>query len=282
MAGVLYLVPTPIGNLGDVTVRCLDVLREVDLVACEDTRHAATLLRHYEIRTPRQSYHQHNEAARTKQFLRQLEQGSNLALVSNAGTPLISDPGFRLVRACIDAGIAVVPLPGPVAATTALSASGLPTESFLFVGFLPLRKAIRQQRLSTLARLDTTLIIYEAPHRILFTLRDMIPVFGSREVCLARELTKVHEEWIRGTLPQALDALETRDRIRGEFTLVVGPAGATPPHVVDYPKSIREHVDREMGRTGSDRNQALKRVANQRGISRKEAYRLLVEESSLE
>ena len=277
LPGTLYIVGTPIGNLEDISLRGLRILREVDLIACEDTRHTARLLTHYGIETPRQSYHEHNEALRAAQLVELLRGGRNVALVSDAGMPLVSDPGYALVRACRDAAIQVVAIPGPSAVIAALAGSGLPTDEFHFAGFLPSRASQRRTRLQELAQIQATLIFFEAPHRIIEALADMASVFGPRLACLARELTKVHEEWIRGTLPEILETLRIRAEVRGEITLVVDRGTAEQPRI-EFPDTVSEHLEREMARSGAARNDALKEVARQRGISRKEAYRLLIQE----
>ena len=273
----LYLVATPIGNLEDISLRALRVLREADLIACEDTRHTARLLRHYGITTPRESHHEHNEASHTRRILDLLRAGKNVALVSDAGTPLLSDPGYSLVRACRQEGFKVVPVPGPSAAVAALTASGLPTESFFFAGFLPPKKGARRNRLRQIAGVPATLVFYEAPHRLLAALEDLCEILGPRQACLARELSKIHEEWLHGTLPEILAALRTRPQILGEITLLVdrGALEAVPAGT-DWPSSIAQHLQEEMQRTGASQKEALKAVARRRGISRREAYRQLL------
>jgi 16S rRNA (cytidine1402-2'-O)-methyltransferase len=277
--GTLYLIATPIGNLEDISARALRLLREVDLIACEDTRHTAKLLSHYGIATPRESYHEHNEGGRTPQLIEQLKNGRNIALVSDAGSPLLSDPGFPLVSACRQAGIAVTPIPGPSAAIAALTGSGLPSEGFFFVGFLPSRTALRRRRLEEISAIPATLVIYEAPHRLLGSLADMVQLLGNRKACLARELTKIHEEWVTGTLQEILDQMSLRGQIKGEMTLVVekGEAALQPD---DWPASLRQHLEQEMAETSSSHKEALKSIARKRGLSRKDAYRLLVTEKN--
>jgi 16S rRNA (cytidine1402-2'-O)-methyltransferase len=273
------VVGTPIGNLEDLSFRALRILREVHLIACEDTRHTARLLNHYGVSTRKISYHEHNEFARTRRLLEILEDGKSVALVSDAGMPLVSDPGYEIVSACREAGIRVIPVPGPSALVAALAGSGLPADSFLFEGFLPSRGEKRKSRLRELASLRSTLVFYEAPHRIIAALRDMVEVLGTRQACVARELTKVHEEWLRGSLSEIILELEARPQQLGEFTVVVD-GGEPAARAADYPSSIREHLAAEMKRTGSSRGHALKAVARQRGVSRREAYRLLVEENN--
>lgn len=275
--GMLYLVATPIGNLEDITLRALRILKEVDLIACEDTRYTARLLNRYAIDTPRESYHQFNEASRAPQLLQMLRDGKNIALVSDSGTPLISDPGYELVFCCRKEGIKVVPVPGPSAAIAALIGSGLPTEAFFFAGFLPARGSQRKRRLQELTGIPATLIFYEAPHRLLSSIEDMADILGPRRACLARELTKMHEELLHGTLPELLENLQARPRIQGEITIVI-EQGETVQVSTVFPESIKQHLDEVMKKTGLPRNEALKSVARQRGISRKEAYKLLIDD----
>ncbi len=273
------MVATPIGNLEDISLRALRVLKEVDLIACEDTRHTAKLLSHFGISTARESHHEHNEASHTTRLLEMLRSGRTIALVSDAGMPLVSDPGYLLVSVCRKEGIPVVPVPGASAAVTALAASGLPADSFHFGGFLPPRAEARKRRLKELSVIPSTLVLFEAPHRILASLEDMVGILGPRQACLARELTKLHEEWVSGTLKEVLESLRNRSTIQGEITLVIG-RGEPSPEPAAWPVSIAEHLNDEMHRTGLSRSDALKSVARQRGISRREAYRLLLEEKA--
>ena len=275
--GILYLVATPVGNLEDISLRALRILKEVDLIACEDTRHTAKLLTHYGIRTPSQSYHKFNEESRAQQLVQMLREGKNIALVSDSGTPLVSDPGYELVSSCRREGIQVVPIPGPSAAIAALIASGLPADSFCFSGFLPSKGSLRKRRLEELAGLPVTLILYEAPHRLLSSLEDMAAILGPRRATVARELTKIHEELLHGTLPELLNLLQARDRIKGEITIVI-ERGENTPVTAEYPESLRQHMEEEMRKTGMPRNEALKSVAKQRGLTRREAYNQLNEE----
>ncbi len=226
MPGVLYVVATPIGNLEDVTLRALRVLREVDLIACEDTRRTRGLLARHEIRTPTTSYFEHNKLTRGPQLLRQLALGRSVALVTDAGTPGISDPGFLLVREARAAGIPVIPVPGPSALVAALSAAGVPADRFVFDGFLPVKRGRRRRRLEALRALDMTVVLYESPHRITATLEDLREVFGDREVVLARELTKQFEEVVSASPTAHLERLAAGP-VRGEFTLVI-PRGRPP------------------------------------------------------
>ena len=216
--GALFLVATPIGNLGDMSTRALDTLRSADVIACEDTRQTVKLLSHFGIQKPLTSYHDFNEREKAIELADRIESGENVALVSDAGTPAISDPGYRLVRLCRERGLTVIGIPGASAAVTALSASGLPSDEFLFVGFLPTRKSARREKLDSLRSFIGTMIFYEGPHRIQSTLEDMQDVFGDREACIGRELTKLHEEYVFGRLS------EVRPRIKelGEFVVVVG------------------------------------------------------------
>jgi 16S rRNA (cytidine1402-2'-O)-methyltransferase len=275
--GTLFLVATPIGNLEDISPRALRILREADLIACEDTRHTSKLLTRYGIDTPRKSYHEHNEEKRTREWMQKLRQGMNIALVSDSGTPLLSDPGYEIVSACRREGVRVIPVPGPSAAVSALVGSGLPTDSFFFTGFLPARSSARKRRLEELSSIQATLVIYEAPHRLLKTLSDMIAVLGPRQASVARELTKIHEEFLHGTLPELLQRLESREKIQGECVIVVErPTTGTPE--ISCPDSLREHLSKEMRETGLSRNEALKSIARKRGISRRQAYAMLLEE----
>ena len=220
LSGTLFVVATPIGNLEDVTARALRVLREVDLIACEDTRRTRALLTHFDIHTPTTSYFEHNKLTRGPQILRQLGDGKSIALVTDAGTPGISDPGFLLVRDARTAGVPVVPIPGASAVATALSAAGMPADRFTFDGFLPIKPGRRLNRLKALYQLDTTLVLYESPHRILATLEAVAEVFGTREIVVARELTKQFEEVVRAPAAAHHERL-TAAGVRGEFTLVI-------------------------------------------------------------
>jgi 16S rRNA (cytidine1402-2'-O)-methyltransferase len=273
--GTLYIVATPVGNLEDITLRALRILKEADLIACEDTRHTAKLLTRYGISTPRESYHKFNEESRTPRLIQMLRDGKNIALVSDSGTPLVSDPGYELVACCRKEGIPVVPIPGPSAAIAALIGSGLPADSFFFAGFLPARGSLRRSKLGTLASIPATLILYEAPHRLLNSLQDMVAILGNRRATMARELTKVHEEFLHGTLSEILDSLRTRNEIQGEVTLVVERGDEAAAIESVYPALIRKHLEEEIGRTGLSRNEALKAIAKKRGISRRDAYRAL-------
>lgn len=271
MPAVLYIVATPIGNLEDLTFRAVRILKEADLIACEDTRHTRHLLDHYGIRTPTISYHEHNETARAEELVARLRNGESIALVSDAGTPLISDPGYRIVTAAASAGFQIVPIPGASAAIAALTASGLPTDAFRFCGFLPTKAGQRRRSLEAVVAEPATLVFYEAPHRILETLADMRAVLGNRPAVIARELTKIHEEFLRGDLDSIQATLAGRELPnRGEFTIVLGKAEAPP--VSDEPL-----VDaiRRLEQSGVPRMEAMKQIARERGLSKREVYAAL-------
>lgn len=277
--GCLYLVATPIGNLEDITLRALRVLKEADQIACEDTRHTLKLLTHFDIHKPLVSYHEHNELTRASELVFAMEQGAKIALVSDAGMPLVSDPGHRLVALAIRHRIPVIPVPGPAALLAALAASGLPNDEFLFLGFLPARSGERQRALERLRIEERTLIFYEAPHRIADTIADAAAVLGDRPACLAREVTKVHEEFRRGRLTELFQSLTTRPA-KGELTLVIGPPekGALGPQV-DTAQSLAARVDELMHQAKLNRKEALKLAAKERGITKRDAYRQLLDEN---
>src|ERR1700719_4728317 len=267
--GCLYLVATPIGNLEDITLRALRVLKEADLIACEDTRQPQKLLQHYAIHKEMISYHAHNELTRAPELVIQLEEGAQVALVSDAGTPVVSDPGHRLVVLCLRHHIPVVPIPGPSAFVAALAASGMPTEEFLFVGFLPPRAGARRKKLDALKAEPRAVVFYEAPHRLADTLSDAADILGSRHAVVAREVTKIHEEFLRGSLAELRDAARERPP-RGEITLMIGPAAAgAPPAVVSV--SLRQRVVQLETESGLDRKAALKQAARERGLGKREA-----------
>ena len=275
MAGTLYIVATPIGNLEDITLRALRVLKEADLIACEDTRHTRKLLAHYQISTPTISYHEHNERERSVELVKKLEAGQNIAVVSDAGTPLISDPGFRIVQEAIERAISVVPIPGPSALIAALSAAGLPEREFTFVGFLPARRTARRARLAELAGVPSTLIFYEAPHRIKETIDDARELLGNRDCVLAREVTKLHEEFVRGRLSE----IELSDgATRGEMVLMIGPPLDSEQPEAPQLTSILERTEQITRAGGLDQKAALKQAARERGISKSEAYRRMIAE----
>jgi 16S rRNA (cytidine1402-2'-O)-methyltransferase len=279
--GTLYLVSTPIGNLEDVTRRALRVLAEVDLIACEDTRHTRKLLDHYGIRTKTISYHEHNERERAEELAARLSQGLNVALVTDAGTPAVSDPGFRLVRAAVERGARVVPVPGATAFVAALTSSGLPTDEFYFAGFLPARSGARRAKLLQLRALSATLVFYEAPHRIADTLRDAREILGERDAAVARELTKLHEEIARGRLSELIEKFSGENAARGEMVVVID-RNEIEDEATDQSHATRESVASLVAALerdeGLDQRAALKRAARQLGLSRDEAYRRLVAE----
>src|SRR6185369_8858701 len=280
--GCLYLVGTPIGNLEDITLRALRILREADQVAAEDTRHTQKLMNHYEISRPLVSYHEHNEMTRAPELLIALEQGAKIALVSDAGMPLVSDPGYRLVTLCLRHHVPVVPVPGPSALLAALSASGLPNEEFLFVGFLPARSGERQRALKRLRIEDRTIILYEAPHRIAESIAEALEILGDRPACLAREVTKLHEEFRRGKLSALATSLEERPA-RGEITLLIGPADPADAGAhVDSAQSLSERVEELIRQAKLDRKEALKLAAKERGLTRRAAYDQLLQQKIAE
>jgi 16S rRNA (cytidine1402-2'-O)-methyltransferase len=269
--GRLYVVGTPIGNLEDITLRALRTLRECDLIACEDTRHTQKLLNHFEIKTRATSYHEHNEKAKAVELLRQLEGGKNVALVCDAGMPLVSDPGYRVVELCVERGVAVIPVPGPSAVLAALTASGLPSETFQFVGFAPPKRTARRKFFERFRDYPGTTIFFETPHRVAETLAEMIDILGDRRTVLGREITKLHEEFLRGRTSEVLFVLRARPSIKGEMTILVGPAG--PEGSAPSPEgSVRERVDALIG-LGTSRMEALKTVARERNISKSQVYR---------
>ena len=281
MPGTLYIVATPIGNLEDITQRALRVLREVDLIACEDTRHTRKLLNHFGIETKTISYHEHNERERAEELCALLESGKSVAIVSDAGTPLISDPGFRVVNLAIEKAIVVVPVPGPSALVAALSASGLPSDQFLFAGFLPARANARSVALEKLRSIDATLIFYEAPHRIVATLRDALAVLGDREAVIARELTKLHEEFVRGKLSKLIERFSDARNARGEMVLLIAGAHATALDKQNV--SSAQLAERVSGleNEGMDSKAALKKAARELGLKRDEAYRMMLTQKNL-
>ncbi|HUE24044.1 MAG TPA: 16S rRNA (cytidine(1402)-2'-O)-methyltransferase [Bryobacteraceae bacterium] len=267
LSGTLYLVGTPIGNLEDITFRAVRVLKEVDLIACEDTRHTRKLMDRYGIGKPTVSYHEHNELQRSPELIAKLLGGTTVALVSDAGMPLICDPGYRLVRAAIDSGIRVEAVPGPSAVLTALAASGLATDSFHFGGFLPAKSGQRLRELEGLKDYASTLVFYEAPHRIVETLAAVEQALGNRPVVVARELTKMHEELLRGTAAEVRAALSARESVRGEITLLIGKRAG----VAEDDTPLTDAVDACVAQ-GMSRMEAIKTVAHRRGLSKREVY----------
>jgi len=273
----LYLVATPIGNLEDITLRALRVLKEVDVIACEDTRQTQKLLNHYAIATRTTSYHEHNEMTRAAELVKQMQEGASVALVTDAGMPGISDPGYRLITLAIRHHVPVVPVPGASAFLAALVASGLPTDSFRFSGFLPPKRGERRAALEAIRNSPRTAVFYEAPHRIIETLTDVVEVLGyARHVVIAREVTKLHEEFLRGCASEVLETLKSREAVKGEITLLIGKAEPQEAHgAADAPvrPAIRERVKQIMAEEKLDEKSALKKVAKERGVSKSEAYR---------
>src|SRR5262245_3624824 len=269
MPGLLYIVATPIGNLEDITLRALRVLKEVDVIAAEDTRHTRTLLSHYDIHTPLTSYHEHNERTKAQPLVERLLSGEKIALVSDAGTPAISDPGYRLVVESLAAGIRVIPLPGASARTATLSASGLPTDRFAFEGFLPSKKQERKAKLRELANEPRTVIFYEAPHRLVEALQDLEQIFGERQIAVGRELSKVHEEFLRGPVSEVLGRLAGRG-IKGEITVVVH--GCTDPSEA-LPEEISAELRRLIGE-GMGVKHISEVLGERHRISKREIYQM--------
>jgi len=278
-AGCLYVVATPIGNLEDITVRALRILKEVDAIACEDTRETLKLLSHFGFQKRLVSYHEHNEITQAPELVIELEQGAKIALVSDAGTPAISDPGHRLVSLALRHGIHVVPLPGASAFVAALAASGMPIEQFSFIGFLPARQSHRRQAFHDLAGEKRTLVLYEAPHRLQDSLEDALEILGNRPAVIAREVTKVYEEFLRDHLEGLVERVRQKAP-KGEITLLIGPADGQPVHnhaecaAASIPLAHR--VDEIMTERRVDRKAALKQAARERGLTKREAYKQLL------
>ena len=272
MVGVLYIVATPIGNLEDISLRAIRVLKEVDLIAAEDTRHTQILLNHHDIRTPMTSYQEHNERAKAPQIVERLKRGESIALVSDAGTPAISDPGYRLIVETIRAGIRVIPVPGASALTAVLSASGLPTDRFVFEGFLPAKKRERRERLQALRGELRTLVFYEAPHRLTESLHDMHEILGDREVVLAREVSKVHEEFVRGRLSEVIREMSKREVV-GEVTLVItGSSGES-----GLSQNLLRSEISKLKAAGFRVKEIAELLGEKFGIAKREIYRMALE-----
>ncbi|WP_227763740.1 16S rRNA (cytidine(1402)-2'-O)-methyltransferase [Zhaonella formicivorans] len=274
-AGCLYLVATPIGNLEDITLRALRVLREVDLIAAEDTRHSRKLLAHYDIHTPLTSYHQHNEKAKGEDLLEKMLAGTKLALISDAGMPGISDPGHELVLKAVQAGLRVIPVPGPSASLAALVVSGLPTDRFVFEGFLPRGAKAKKAVLEGLQNESRTIILYEAPHRLLSTLRDLYDFLGDRDVALVREISKIHEEIQRGKLGSLVEYYGTHAP-KGEFTLIIKGKENGEKGIEVSLDALLQEVFKLEG-TGKDRKAAIKEVAQKYKLPKRELYKAVVE-----
>ncbi|MEO8072515.1 MAG: 16S rRNA (cytidine(1402)-2'-O)-methyltransferase [Acidobacteriota bacterium] len=274
MRGTLYLVATPIGNLADISKRALETLETVDLIACEDTRHTGKLLAHYGIKGKLVSYHEHNENARAEEFARLLEEGKSIAVVSDAGTPAICDPALRIVQKAHEIGATVTAIPGAVAFVNALIISGLPTDSIFFGGFLPSKKNDRRRRLQETKEIPATLIFYETPHRIAKSLVDCLEILGNRNAAVVREITKLHEELVRGTLEELAEKY-SQESVKGEIVLVINRDEVqSSKFKVQSSKSLVERVA-ELEDEGVDRKIALKKAAKEFGLSRSEAYRIL-------
>jgi 16S rRNA (cytidine1402-2'-O)-methyltransferase len=275
----LYLVGTPIGNLDDITLRAVRVLKEVDVIACEDTRQTQKLLNHYAIATRTTSYHEHNEMAKSAELVKEMQEGASVALVTDAGMPGISDPGYRLITLAIRHRVPVVPIPGAAAFLAALVASGLPTDSFRFSGFLPAKRGERRAVLEAGKSSPRTQVFYEAPHRVVEALEDVVEVLGSeRQVVVAREVTKLHEEFLRGRAGEVLENLKGRGAVKGEITLLIGKASPEDARVATdalVRLSVRQRVEQIMAEERVDEKVALKKVAKERGVSKSEAYREL-------
>jgi 16S rRNA (cytidine1402-2'-O)-methyltransferase len=273
----LYLVGTPIGNLEDITLRAVRVLKEVDVIACEDTRQTQKLLNHYAIATRTTSYHEHNEMTKSAELVKEMQEGASVALVTDAGMPGISDPGYRLIALAIRHHLPVVPIPGASAFLAALVASGLPTDSFRFSGFLPAKRGERRAALEAVKSSPRTQVFYEAPHRVVESLEDVCEILGtSRHVVIAREVTKLHEEFLRGRAEEVLENLKARETVKGEITLLIGKAEESDARAAAdalVRLSVRQRVEQIMAEEKVDEKAALKRVAKERGVSKSEAYR---------
>jgi 16S rRNA (cytidine1402-2'-O)-methyltransferase len=277
-AGCLYVVATPIGNLEDITVRALRILKEVDAIACEDTRETLKLLNHFGFQKRLVSYHEHNEITQAPELVIELEQGAKIALVSDAGTPAISDPGHRLVSLALRHAINVIPVPGASAFVAALAASGMPIEQFSFLGFLPSRQSHRRKTLRELAAENRTLVLYEAPHRLLDSLEDALEILGNRPAVLAREVTKVYEEFLRDHLENLVSTVRKRP-LKGEITILIGPPDGQPVHnhaEAGASVPLAHRVEEIMNGNGVDRKAALKQAARERGLTKREAYKQLL------
>ncbi len=276
LAPGLYLVATPIGNLEDITLRAVRVLKEADVIACEDTRQTQKLLNHYGIATRTTSYHEHNELTRAPELVLDLEQGARIALVTDAGMPGISDPGFRLIGLAIRHHVPVVPIPGASAFLAALVASGLPTDSFRFSGFLPAKQGQRRALLESVRESPRTQVFYEAPHRVTDALQDIVEVLGTaRQVVVAREVTKLHEEFLRGHAGVVLETLKARGDVKGEITLIIGKAAEAEKKAAPSRVSVRQRLEQLMKEEKLDEKAALKKIAKEMGVSKSEVYREL-------
>lgn len=267
--GVLYIVATPIGNLEDITLRAINVLKEVDLIAAEDTRHSLKLLNHFNISKPLISYHRHNEDVKTDILLKELKIGKNIALISDAGTPGISDPGEEIIRKCIEEGIKIVPIPGACAMVNALICSGIDTKEFTFLGFLPLNKKNRKIKLEEIKNSNKTIILYEAPHKISSTMKDLSEILKNRQIVLARELTKIHEEFIRGTAEELSKIVED---IKGELVLIIEKNNEEKENHIFETLTLEEHYDL-YEKQGYTKKEIIKKIAKDRNVNKNEIYK---------
>lgn len=270
--GVLYIVATPIGNLEDITLRAINVLKEVDLIAAEDTRHSLKLLNHLNISKPLISYHRHNEEIKTEILIKELKSGKNIALISDAGTPGISDPGEEIIKKCIEENLKIVPIPGACAMVNALICSGIDTKEFTFLGFLPLNKKNRKIKLEEIKNSNKTIILYEAPHKINSTIKDLSEILGDRQIVLARELTKIHEEFIRGT---AKDLSEVLENIKGEIVLIIEKNNEEKEDCVFESLTLEEHYNL-YEKQGYTKKEIIKKIAKDRNVNKNEIYKKFV------
>lgn len=272
--GNLYIIATPIGNLEDITLRAIKILKEVDLIAAEDTRHTLKLLNHLEISKPLISYHRHNEEIRTEELIKELKTGKNIGLVSDAGTPGICDPGEEIIKKCIEESIKVVPIPGACAMINALITSGISTKEFIFLGFLPLNKKSRKEKLEEIKNANKTIILYEAPHKLKNTLNDLSDILQSREVVLARELTKIHEEYIRGTVKELM---EKTDNLKGEMILIIEKNNKDNEEELNSLNNLtlEEHYNFYEKR-GLNKKEIIKKIAKDRNVSKNEIYQYFI------
>ena len=269
--GTLYIVATPIGNLEDITLRAIRILKEVDLIAAEDTRHTLKLLNHLKIAKPMISYHRHNEEVRTDHLIKELEEGKSIALVSDAGTPGICDPGEEIIKKCIDENITIVPIPGACAMINALICSGISTKEFLFIGFLPLNKKTRKEKLEEIEKSNKTIILYEAPHKLKNTLDDLSKVLEERKIVLARELTKIHEQYLRGTVEEIKKQTEN---IKGEIVIIIEGTKQTEENELNN-LTLEEHY-KFYKEQGLEKKEIIKKIAKDRNVSKNEIYKYFI------
>ena len=271
--GKLYIVATPIGNLGDITLRAIEILKNVDIIAAEDTRHTLKLLNHLEISKPLISYHRHNEDVKSKVLIEKLEEGQNIALVSDAGTPGICDPGHEIIKECIDRNIEIIPIPGACAMVNALICSGLDTSEFTFLGFLPLNKKSRKEKLNEIKNAKNTIIIYEAPHKLKTTLLDLKEIVEDRKIVLAREITKIHEEFVRGKID---DIINVVDNIKGEIVILIEKNVTVEKKVENFSNITLEEHYKMYERQGLDKKEIIKKIAKDRKVNKNEIYQKFI------